>query len=1163
MGVKVANNAASTIVGGISSVGTTVTVVAGAGALFPALSAGDYFYATLANIAGMREIVKVTARVGDVMTLVRSQEGTLAQAFPVGSRFELRVTAASVTDMIAEIGTTGSVVPPGEEVTQSLQEKIDEIRVAGGGKLKLSPATTYGITQPLVIDSARVGIEGNAATISARYLVWQNPETQPELLVNGDMSNSTPSALNPLAYTGWLIGNTIGTTAAFGGASPVAAFTSGGVQMDFGPNGSTWNAVVNGTRYLEVGQQITAAVGQLIRVTITVEWVRSVIVTNATGETTQASLNVFMGAPRGTDGSSRVLSTMVVASHPSITARKSDFYDTSNNYLGQKTYTMDYLVGSAQFVNPFVRIQSNASARVLALSCKVLPANSALVFTSPGPDTSGHNLHQINGFKIAGHDPVIEGQQIDAISMNSAVPLSTRTMVGNLQILGSGFRYGVEMGHGTYLCSFTDSYITGGVAGLHTKPDSVDSGENINIRGGVFFSPYGIAIWNEGNFQINAFGMSSDFPRQWFKGTGQNRFVACHFEKNGFQGQEDLNLPMIHVDGGQFDVLSGRLQVNQGYFTALRAPFLVEAPGVATFENVNMSNMESTQDVLSVGGGRVRCRGTIGGAGIPTLVHRNYDDNLVPDGRCANTVIDPLTWLTPISPTKTGTYTFSGTTVTCNITNHGLTGAAQATLDFTTGDATDGTYSATIINVNTFTVTLAVAPTSSGSVRLRGADNFARARVGPNVLQWRTLPTAFTGTLTVGSDIITAQDATNSLGSGFAVEGDGIPPGTVIEAWNSTGTAGALPAYTIKMTARATQAGVKVLTWSNPAVTNTAESVLDPTVTRTDYESVVGGGSIKVTKGTGLGNVNRLYLNRLVRLEPDSSIGVEWFMRREAEPGAAANSSTNIFIRPHWSASYGFDDDGVPVLLRDERAGFINESSGLFNGIEDTITFDRQTGRARWDFTANTTNGSKILTSLTASLYSPFNRLEVGDLITGTGIPPNTTVAAKIQRRTPRVGTYTYSGTTVTCNITAHGLPLTGHPQTRQAAMEFIKSSDLASGSASTTGVYIATVLDVNTFTVTLPVAPTENGTVRLSIPRNSTIIQEIRLSNAATASAEDVVMIGIAAAPWARWAWSNLNAPNPMKRPDWATHLRIQVDMSNQAGPRSFWFTDCMATPW
>jgi len=1088
MGIKVANNAASTVVGAVSSTATTVTVIAGTGILFPTLSAGDYFYATLANVAGMREIVKVTARVGDVMTVVRSQEGTLAQAFPVGSRFELRITAGSVTDLIAEVGSTGSFVPPGENVEQSLQDKIEALEAAGGGNLKLSPATTYGITRALVIDPARVGIEGNAATIDANNLLWENPESRPDLLVNGDMSNSTPSPLDARAYTGWQIGTLPDTTAAFSGGQ--AAFTNGGVQMDLG---ATWNAITNGTRYLEVGQQITAAVGQLVRITMTVAWVKSVVITQTNGETTQASLLLRVGAPRAADGSARGLSTMVVATHPSITARASEFASVNPQ---PKTYSIDYLVSSAQFVDPFVRIQTNASARVLALSCKIIPDNSALVFTSTS-DQFGHNLYQTNGFRIAGHTTVVEGQQIDAITMNSAVPLSTRIMAGNIIINGAGFRYGVEMGHGTYLCSFTDSLITGGVAGLHTKPDSVDSGENINIRGGVFFSPYGIAIWNEGNFQINAFGMSSDFPRQWFRGTGQNRFVACHFEKNGFQGQEDLNLPMIHVEGGQFDMLSGRIQVNQGYFTALRAPFLVQAPGVATFENINMSNMDSTEDVLSVGGGRVRCRGTIGGSNIPTLVHRNYDDNLVPDGRCNNTVIDPLTWLSPVS--------------------------------------------------------------------LIPGDNKARARVGPNLLQWKLVPVSFTGTLTIGSDTITSQNVSSAVTqmAGFAVEGDGIPPGTVIEAWNNSDTAGALPARTIKMTARATQAGVKTLTYQSTAISGTAESVLDATVTRTDYESVVGGGSIKVTKGSGLGNVNPLYLNRLVRLEPNSSIGVEWFMRREAEPGADADSFTRTFIRPHWSASYGFDADGVPILLRDEQAGFINETNGVFNGIEDTITFDRQTGRARWDFTADTTIDSNIMTSLAASLYSPFNRLAVGDRITGPGIDVDTFVVAKIQRRTPRVGTYTYSGTTVTCNITGHGLPLTGHPQTQTAVMEFIEPTSFSAPNSSITGLYKANVINANTFTVTLPVAPTANGTVRLSIPRNSTIIQEIRLSKNATASNVGATMIGVAAAPWSRWSWSNLNAPNPMTRPDWATHLRIQVDMGNQAGPRSFWFTDCMATAW
>jgi hypothetical protein len=67
---------------------------------------------------------------------------------------------------------------------------------------------------------------------------------------------------------------------------------------------------------------------------------------------------------------------------------------------------------------------------------------------------------------------------------------------------------------------------------------------------------------------------------------------------------------------------------------------------------------------------------------------------------------------------KTGTYTYSGTTVTCSITNHGLTGTAQVALDFTSGDAIDGVYIATVITASTISVSVPIAPTSTGSVRL-------------------------------------------------------------------------------------------------------------------------------------------------------------------------------------------------------------------------------------------------------------------------------------------------------------------------------------------------------------------------------------------------------------------------------------------------------------
>lgn len=91
MALKIANNAFATIPAAVDSVQTLITVASGLGARFPALGASDYFYATLVDVSGNYEIVKVTARVDDVMTVVRGQEGTLAIPFPANSRMELRV----------------------------------------------------------------------------------------------------------------------------------------------------------------------------------------------------------------------------------------------------------------------------------------------------------------------------------------------------------------------------------------------------------------------------------------------------------------------------------------------------------------------------------------------------------------------------------------------------------------------------------------------------------------------------------------------------------------------------------------------------------------------------------------------------------------------------------------------------------------------------------------------------------------------------------------------------------------------------------------------------------------------------------------------------------------------------------------------------------------
>lgn len=104
MPIQLANNAVATVPNAVSSTQLSLTVASGRGALFPVLGATDYFYATLVDVSGNFEIVKVTARTDDVMTIVRAQENTLAISFPANSRFEHRITAATIRAIIGDAG---------------------------------------------------------------------------------------------------------------------------------------------------------------------------------------------------------------------------------------------------------------------------------------------------------------------------------------------------------------------------------------------------------------------------------------------------------------------------------------------------------------------------------------------------------------------------------------------------------------------------------------------------------------------------------------------------------------------------------------------------------------------------------------------------------------------------------------------------------------------------------------------------------------------------------------------------------------------------------------------------------------------------------------------------------------------------------------------------
>ncbi|WP_082728018.1 hypothetical protein [Burkholderia mayonis] len=93
MALKLTNNAVSTLASALTASATSLAVMPGDGAKYPALGAGDWFPLTVVKSDGSFEIMRCTAIATDTLTVARAQEGTVALAFNAGDRVELRWTA--------------------------------------------------------------------------------------------------------------------------------------------------------------------------------------------------------------------------------------------------------------------------------------------------------------------------------------------------------------------------------------------------------------------------------------------------------------------------------------------------------------------------------------------------------------------------------------------------------------------------------------------------------------------------------------------------------------------------------------------------------------------------------------------------------------------------------------------------------------------------------------------------------------------------------------------------------------------------------------------------------------------------------------------------------------------------------------------------------------
>jgi hypothetical protein len=97
MAEQVANNAVSALAAGISNSATTLTVTTGHGSKFP--STGNF------RLGIGTEILKATARSGDVITVVRGQESTTAASHALGDEVRQVLTKAGLAQLILDAVT--------------------------------------------------------------------------------------------------------------------------------------------------------------------------------------------------------------------------------------------------------------------------------------------------------------------------------------------------------------------------------------------------------------------------------------------------------------------------------------------------------------------------------------------------------------------------------------------------------------------------------------------------------------------------------------------------------------------------------------------------------------------------------------------------------------------------------------------------------------------------------------------------------------------------------------------------------------------------------------------------------------------------------------------------------------------------------------------------
>lgn len=156
------NNAETVLNGTLSAASTTVTLSAGSGPAFPSITGGNYFVGTIYELNGSgleinHEIVKVTARVADSLTVVRAFDNTTARDYPDNNTnnpsqvvyFSLRWTAFAAGNSLTADDNLASVA---SVATARTNLGLGTIATQDASNVNVSGGVISGITDLAIAD---------------------------------------------------------------------------------------------------------------------------------------------------------------------------------------------------------------------------------------------------------------------------------------------------------------------------------------------------------------------------------------------------------------------------------------------------------------------------------------------------------------------------------------------------------------------------------------------------------------------------------------------------------------------------------------------------------------------------------------------------------------------------------------------------------------------------------------------------------------------------------------------------------------------------------------------------------------------------------------------------------------------------------------------------